>query len=82
MKNLDGVHLLNFNEKKITASDDVKTEMKKLLMSQECPTFYNFLTAGQAVLTVSVMNVRSYLRHEADILNDPLFNLSDVVYTY
>ena len=68
--------LTNFNERKITASEDVKTEMKKLVIEMsnilQLPYF-------RSSCFVSVLNVRSYLQYEADILNYPLFNLSDVV---
>ena len=76
VKKLEGLHILNFNEKVIKASDDVKTEMSRLndrvlspLSVDTCPEDY---------ITITLLNVRSLLAKVPDIECDKLFTSSGI----
>ena len=76
VKKLEGLHILNFNEKVIKASDDVKTEMSRLndrvlspLSVDTCPEDY---------ITITLLNVRSLLAKVPDIECDKLFTSAGI----
>lgn len=71
VKKLEGLHVLNFNNKVIKASDDVKNEMVRFNQNLLCPL--PVYTCPDDYITIALLNVRSLLPKLPDIESDDSF---------
>jgi len=81
VKTLQGLHLFNFERKKINASKEVFAEMKRLKATLLPVTDVCQLLQELTLETVKIchLNIRSFRAHIEDIICDNAVHLSDVV---
>ncbi|VDI78602.1 ATP-dependent DNA helicase PIF1 [Mytilus galloprovincialis] len=78
-RTLTGLYLEHFEEKKIKANKSVLKEMDRLRGKCVTDRFFTFFKEDPTEFLISVINARSFLLHEKDILLDPCHSNSDVI---
>ena len=74
VREFEKLHLLNYDHKKVKASEEVKLEMDRL-RQQSCPSTVKNIYNVNAQLKVAYINAQSLYRHKMDVEHD--FNLSN-----
>ena len=74
VREFDKLHLLNYDPRKVKASEEVKLEMGRL-RQQSCPSTLRNLYDVNASLKIAYVNAQSLHRHKMDVEHD--FNLSN-----
>ena len=78
VRSADGLFLLDFDPAKIHASKPVIEEME-FLSKERCLAPVGISSADSSESVLSLLNIRSHPLHNADLLKDPSFLMSDVV---
>ena len=74
VREFEKLHLLNYDPKKVKASEEVKLEMERL-RQQSCPSTVKNVYNVNAHLKIAYINAQSLYRHKMDVEHD--FNLSN-----
>ena len=74
VREFEKLHLLNYDPKKVKASEEVKLEMNRL-RQQPCPSTVKNIYDVNAQLKIAYINAQSLYRHKMDVEHD--FNLSN-----
>ena len=74
VREFEKLHLLNYDPKKVKASEEVKIEMDRL-RQQSCPSTVKNIYDVNARLKIAYINAQSLYRHKMDVEHD--FNLSN-----
>ena len=74
VREFDNLYLLNYDPRKVKASEEVKLEMGRL-RQQSCPSTVRNLYDVKAPLKIAYVNAQSLHRHKMDVEHD--FNLSN-----
>ena len=74
VREFDKLYLLNYDPRKVKASEEVKLEMGRL-RQQSCPSTLRNLYHVNAPLKIAYINAQSLHRHKIDVEHD--FNLSN-----
>ena len=74
VREFDKLYLLNYDPRKVKASEEVKLEMGRL-RQQSCPSTLRNLYDVNAPLKIAYINAQSLHRHKMDVEHD--FNLSN-----
>ena len=74
VREFDKLYLLNYDPRKVKASEEVKLEMGRL-RQQSCPSTLRNLYDVNASLKIAYVNAQSLHRHKMDVEHD--FNLSN-----
>ena len=74
VREFDKLYLLNYDPRKVKASEEVKLEMSRL-RQQSCPSTLRNLYDVNAPLKIAYINAQSLHRHKMDVEHD--FNLSN-----
>ena len=74
VREFEKLHLLNYDPKKVKASEEVKLEMNRL-RQQPCPSTVKNIYDVNAQLKIAYINAQSLFRHKMDVEHD--FNLSN-----
>lgn len=81
VKSKDGLYLKNFNPTKIHSNPVVKEEMKYLKENKKLIISDIFTeTENPNSLKFCLLNIRSIIKHQADLINDPVFQQADIVF--
>ena len=80
VKNLEGLHVLNFNPKAIKASRDVKIEMERLSKNLSNPLpLFTCPSVSDNYITVALLNVRSIVPEIPDIHHDSSLKCANIL---
>ncbi|XP_069109785.1 ATP-dependent DNA helicase PIF1-like [Argopecten irradians] len=78
-RTLNGLYILNFDDKKITANSSVIKEMERMrkecVVKLDCPE----LVKGENDLTVALLNVRSLIKHDDDVACSLVTSKTDIL---
>ncbi|XP_078357307.1 uncharacterized protein LOC144642199, partial [Oculina patagonica] len=76
---IDGLHIKNLNEKKITVSNKVKNEMQRLRTVAYLQTsVFSLQDIGDDFVKIVFLNARSLHKHISDVKNDFNIKVADV----
>ena len=78
-KTLPGLHITNFESKKITINSSVQTQMETLRTDKAIPEYYNFFSMWKNTNILSLLNTRSFPCHKHDLISDPILQQSDII---
>ncbi|KAL9964814.1 hypothetical protein ACROYT_G028502 [Oculina patagonica] len=76
---IDGLHIKNLNEKKITVSNKVKNEMQRLRTAAYLqPSIISLADIGENFVKIVFLNARSLHKHISDVKNDFNVKAADI----
>ncbi|KAL9986219.1 hypothetical protein ACROYT_G000329 [Oculina patagonica] len=76
---IDGLHIKNLNEKKITVSNKVKNEMQRLRTAAYLqPSLISLADVGENFVKIVFLNARSLHKHISDVKNDFNVKAADI----